>query len=97
LAANRNPSIATQESEEMPASIELTAFGKWIEKEYDVDWDEIIATTEDDFRAGRFAFNSADYPSHEAAMEAMRKLIHDIFEKVLRENATAVHSLDAAR
>jgi hypothetical protein len=80
----------------MPASKELTAYGKWIAKVYDVDWDEIEAT-EEDFRAGRYSFNSADYPSHEAAMEAMKKIIDDILEKVLRENAAPVRPLDATR
>src|SRR5215813_2687077 len=50
-----------------------------------IDWDEIIATTQDDFLAGRFAFNSADYATHEEAMVALRAWIHGIFEEVMRE------------
>lgn len=61
-----------------------------------IDWDEIIATTQDDFLAGRFAFNSADYPSHDEAMRAMQRLMDEILEKVLRETATVL-SLDATR
>jgi hypothetical protein len=29
-----------------------------------IDWDEIIATTQDDFEAGRFSYNSADCATH---------------------------------
>ena len=63
---------------------------------YDIDWEEIIATTQDDFLAGRFAFNSADYPNDAAAMAAMEQLLDDILEEVLRETA-AVRPPDAAR
>jgi hypothetical protein len=51
-----------------------------------IDWDEIIATTQDDFLAGRFAFNSADYATHEEAMIALRAWIHSIFERAMRES-----------
>jgi glycyl-tRNA synthetase alpha subunit len=63
-------------------------------EEDDIDWEEIYATTQDDYEAGRYAFNSADYPTHEAAMEAMKQLIHEIVEKAERE-AGAVCALDA--
>jgi len=36
-----------------------------------IDWDDIIATIQDDCDAGRFTFNSADYPTDEAAMVAL--------------------------
>ena len=49
-----------------------------IDHEDDIDWDNIIATTEADFRAGRFAFNSDDYPTFEEAMTAMRAWIQRI-------------------
>src|SRR5688500_15943814 len=58
-----------------------------------IDWDEIIATTQDDYLAGRFAFNSAGYPTHEAAMAAMKQHLDKILEKVLREKS-ATPSLD---
>ena len=61
----------------------------------DCDWDEIIATTQDDFLAGRYAFNSADYPTEEEAMIGLERLLDGILEKVLRE-AAAVSSLNAA-
>lgn len=54
-----------------------------------IDWDEIIATTQDDFLARRFAFNSADYPTHEEAMAAMRRWLESIAEEVERESASA--------
>jgi hypothetical protein len=52
-----------------------------------IDWDDIIATTQPDFEAGRFAFNSVDYPTEEAAMAAMEAFREDIFKEVLREVA----------
>ena len=53
-----------------------------------IDWDEIIATTQPDFLAGRFAFNSADYSTDEAAMAALDCWLDDVFQKVLRETAS---------
>ena len=50
-----------------------------------IDWDDILATTEDDFQAGRFAFNSADYPTHEEAMKAFDQWTRGILEEVIRE------------
>ena len=41
-----------------------------------IDWDEIIARTQDDFEAGRYAFSSADYATHEEAMVALEEWIH---------------------
>jgi hypothetical protein len=60
-----------------------------------IDWEEIILTTQEDFEAGRYAFNGADYATHEEAMAAMRALIHSIAEKVKR-NAASNPPLDAA-
>ncbi len=60
-----------------------------------IDWDEITATTQPDFEAGRFAFNSEDYATEEAAMAAMDEFIEKLIEEALREPA-ADHSLDAA-
>jgi hypothetical protein len=53
-----------------------------------IDWDEILATTQDDFEAGRFWFNSADYPTHAEAMAALHALIHSVVEEVEREAAS---------
>ena len=50
-----------------------------------IDWDEILATTEDDFEAGRFAFNSEDYPTHEEAMKAFKQWTRGVLEEVRRE------------
>jgi hypothetical protein len=60
-----------------------------------IDWDEIIATTQDDFEAGRFWYNSADYATQEEADAALRALIHSVVEEVEREIASASPS-DAA-
>lgn len=49
----------------------------------DFDWDDIIATTEADDRAGRFAFNSDDYPTGEEAMKAMHSLIDKICDEAM--------------
>ena len=54
-----------------------------------IDWDEIIATTQDDFLARRFAFNSADYPTHEEAMAAMRRWFESIAEEVERRRGSS--------
>ncbi len=48
-----------------------------------IDWDEIIASTQDDFEAGRYAFSSADYATDEEAMAALKEWIHAIFVQVL--------------
>ena len=61
-----------------------------------IDWDEILATTEPDFLAGRFAFNTDDYPTEEAAMAAMDAFVESLIEEALREVATK-NALDAAR
>ena len=60
-----------------------------------IDWDEIIATTQDDWVARRFWFSSTDYPTHEAAMAALEKLVLAIAEDVEHEVATE-SSCDAA-
>ena len=60
-----------------------------------IDWDEIIATTQDDFLASRYAFNSEDYPTHKEAMKALDLWSRKILEDVLRETG-AVSSRDAA-
>jgi hypothetical protein len=70
---------------------ELENDRKWeciIDHEDDIDWDNIAATTEEDFKAGRFAFNGADYPTQEGAMIAMNALIHEIAEQVERDAAS---------
>lgn len=59
-----------------------------------IDYDAIHASTQPDEDAGRFAFNSEEYPTDEAASEALRTLIHTICEGALREVAagTAVRT-----
>jgi len=61
-----------------------------------IDWDEIIATTQDDFEAGRFWYNSADYATQEEADAALRALIHSVVEEVERGIASESPP-DAAR
>src|SRR5277367_4900533 len=66
-----------------------------------IDWDEIIATTQDDFEAGRYAFSSADYATDEEAMAALKEWIHAIFVRVLSRDVSngkdASVTSDAAR
>ena len=50
-----------------------------------IDWDEIIATTQDDFEAGRFSYNSAVYATQEEADAALRTWFDAIVAKVERE------------
>ena len=53
-----------------------------------IDWDEILATTQDDFLAGRFAYNSADYATQAEADAALRAWLHAIVERVERKHAS---------
>ena len=56
------------------------------EGQEDLDWDYICASEEElRARGEKPAFSSADYPTDEAASEALRKFIDDIWEEVLRE------------
>jgi hypothetical protein len=48
-----------------------------------IDWDEIIASTQDDFLAGRFAYNSADYATKEEADAALRAWLDGILKRVM--------------
>ncbi len=43
----------------------------------DAEWDDIIAATQDDVDAERYAFSTEDYPSHEEGMAALCRPIHD--------------------
>lgn len=52
-----------------------------------IDYDEIIASTQDDFEAGRFAFNGEDYATHEECRAALKQWIHSIYERVVRDIA----------
>lgn len=63
---------------------------------YGIDWDDILATTEDDALAGRYAFSSADYPDHDSAMVALKQWMDSIVERVLRREAAAVSRTDAS-
>jgi len=60
-----------------------------------IDWDEILATTQDDFEAGRFSYNSADYATQAEADAALTAWLDAIFEEVERE-AGSIPSCDAA-
>ena len=53
-----------------------------------IDWDEIIATTQDDFLAGRFSYNSADYSTQEEADLALRAWFDAIVAEVENEGAS---------
>ena len=53
-----------------------------------IDWDEIIATTQDDWDARRFAFSSDDYPDDATAMIAFDRYMDAMLERALaREQA----------
>ena len=59
-----------------------------------IDWDEILATTQDDFLAGRFSYNSADYATQAEADAALTAWLDAIVEEVERE-ARSIPSRDA--
>ena len=52
-----------------------------------IDWDDITATTQPDFEAGRFAFDTGDYPTEEVAIAAMEEFMDKMLEEALREAA----------
>ena len=60
-----------------------------------IDWDDIIATTQPDWEAGRFAFDSDDYPTDEAADAAMWEFICAVGREANED--VAARELDAAR
>jgi hypothetical protein len=68
-----------------PANVEAR---KYDDNSSGIDWEEIMLTTQEDYEAGRYSFNSQDYATHEEAMAAMRALIHSIAEEVEREAAS---------
>jgi len=52
-----------------------------LEVEYeddDIDWDDIIATTQPDIEAGIYAFSTKDYATPEEGMAALRDFIYSI-------------------
>jgi hypothetical protein len=57
-----------------------------------IDWDEIIATTQDDFLAGRFAFNSQDYASDEEALAALKQWVDAVCKEALSEEVAVLPS-----
>ncbi len=50
-----------------------------------IDWEEIILTTQEDFEAGRYSFNSEDYATDEEVKVALRAWIHRLAEEAERE------------
>ena len=68
-----------------PDNVEARKYDHQVEG---IDWEEILLTTQEDFEAGRYSFNSEDYATHEEAMAAMRALIHSIAEEVKRDAAS---------
>ena len=60
-----------------------------------IDWDEITAKTQADWEAVHFAFDSADYPTDEAAEAAMYALLRSIEVKVYEEMSST--AMDVAR
>ena len=67
-----------------------------IDNEADIDWHKVLITTDTDFRAARYAFTTAFYPSHEEAMTAMHALVHSIFEEA-KNRVESDTSLDTHR
>jgi hypothetical protein len=51
----------------------------------EIDLEDIYQSTQADYEAGRYSFNSADYATHEEAMAAMDALIHSIAVEVEQE------------
>src|ERR1700730_4636599 len=68
-----------------PANVEAR---KYDDNSSGIDWEEIILTTQEDYEAGRYCFNSEDYATDAEAMAALRAWIHSIAEEVKREAAS---------
>ena len=60
----------------------------------EIDYEEIFQSTQADFEAGRYCFNSEDYATDEEASAALLAWIDSIAERVKRE-AAAVSPRDA--
>ena len=90
-----NPELVKLVFEQPLGTDELETWDCIIDHEDDIDWENIAATTEDDFKAGRYSFNSADYPTWEEAMKAMNALIHTIAEEAI-SHARSNPPLDAS-
>ena len=81
-----------------PRADETDDAGSWdciTDPDDDVDWEEVVAAIEEDEDSEELAFNSADYPTEEEAMHALRAFIHEIFEEVERD-AALEPALDAS-
>jgi hypothetical protein len=74
-----------------PDNVEARKYDTQVEG---IDWEEIILTTQEDFEAGRYSFNSEDYATDDEAMAALRAWIHSLAEEVERE-AASIPPLDA--
>jgi len=61
-----------------------------------LEWEEIILTTQEDVEAGRYAFNSQDYATHEEAMAALDTWLDAKVAEAEREAAASISSRDAA-
>jgi hypothetical protein len=60
----------------------------------EIDYEEIFQSTQADYEAGRYCFNSEDYATDEEASAALLAWIDSIAERVKRE-AAAVSPRDA--
>jgi hypothetical protein len=65
-----------------------------VEHEDDIDWHEIIDSTESDYRKRRFAFNSADCETEEEVTTTLHAWIHSVFEEETKD-AEQVSSMHA--
>jgi hypothetical protein len=61
----------------------------------DFDWNEIVASLEDDDDADECAFDTADYATDEEAMAALEALMHSIYEEVMKRHETSKGKTDA--
>jgi hypothetical protein len=61
-----------------------------------IDWDEIIASTQDDHLAGISAFDDSDYPDDESAMRALDAFLDSIVDEVIREQKAPKVKVDAS-
>jgi hypothetical protein len=67
---------------------------KYDDTSHGIDWDEIIATTQDDFEAWRFSYNSADYATQAEADAALTAWLDAIAEQA-KHGTGSLPSCDA--
>ena len=60
-----------------------------------IDWDEIIATTQDDWVQRKFSYSSDEHPDEDASGAALARHLKSILERVLRREEASRSKVNA--